>query len=57
MAADDTKAEVTKPAKKKVSLEDVRAVLGQKSQAGLTAEVKALITKFGGNKLSDVPTE
>ena len=57
MAATDTKAEAPKPAKKKVSLEDVRAVLGQKSQAGLTAEVKELITKFGGSKLSDVPPE
>lgn len=46
-----------KPVEKRVSLEDVRAVLGQKSQAGLTAEVKELITKFGGSKLSDVPPE
>lgn len=45
------------PAEKKVSLEDVRAVLGQKSQAGLTADVKELIIRFGGSKLSDVPTE
>ena len=42
------------PAEKEVSLEDVRAVLAVKSQNGMTAEVKALITKYGGSKLSDV---
>lgn len=34
------------PAKKEVTLEDVRAVLGQKSQAGMTAKVRELITKI-----------
>ena len=48
---------VEAPPEKKVSLEDVRGVLGQKSQAGLTTEVKELITKFGGSKLSDIPVE
>lgn len=42
------------PAEKKVTLEDVRAVLGQKSQAGMTAEVRELITKYGGTRLSDI---
>lgn len=42
------------PAEKEVSLEDVRSVLAVKSQNGMTAEVKALITKYGGSKLSDV---
>ena len=37
-----------------VTLEDVRAVLGQKSQAGMTAEVRELITKYGGTRLSDI---
>lgn len=45
------------PTEKKVTLEDVRGVLGQKSQAGLTTEVKDLIIKFGGSKLSDIPVE
>lgn len=45
------------PTEKRVSLEDVRAVLGQKSQAGLTAEVKELITRFGGSRLSDVSAD
>lgn len=38
----------------KVSLEDVRAYLAVLSQKGKTAEVKALILKFGANKLSEV---
>lgn len=38
----------------KVSLEDVRAHLAVLSQKGKTAEVKALILKFGANKLSEV---
>lgn len=42
---------------KKFKLEDVRAVLAKLSQHGKTAEVKELIVKFGGTKLSDVPKE
>ena len=42
---------------KKVSLEDVRAVLAVKSQNGLTAEVRGLIEKYGATKLSDVKPE
>lgn len=42
------------PAEKEVTLEDVRAVLAQKSQAGMTAEVRELITKYGGTRLSDI---
>ena len=42
------------PVEKEVTLEDVRAVLGQKIQAGMTAEVRELITKYGGTKLSDI---
>ncbi|SFE01969.1 hypothetical protein SAMN02910327_00115 [Peptostreptococcaceae bacterium pGA-8] len=40
---------------KKLNLEDVRSVLAKLSQHGKTAEVKELIVKFGGTKLSDVP--
>lgn len=46
-----------KPKKEKAkvyTLEDVRSVLAEKSQSGLTSEVKGLIAKFGGNKLSDI---
>jgi len=37
-----------------VAIEKVRAVLAEKSQAGKQPEVKALITKYGANKLTDV---
>ncbi len=37
-----------------VTLEQVRAVLSEKSYAGLTDQVKALIAKYGASKLSGV---
>ena len=40
---------------KPVSKEDVRAVLAEKSRAGKTPEVKALLARFGGGTLGDVP--
>ncbi len=40
-----------------VTLEDVRAKLGQLTKDGKQAQVKELISKFGGTKLSDVPEE
>lgn len=62
-AEPEKKAE-TKPAGKKkaaaepeeqpLTLEEVRAVLAEKSRAGHTAEVKALLTKHGADKLSDI---
>lgn len=45
------------PTKKQYTLEEVRGLLAEKSQNGLTAEVKALIEKYGGNKLSDIKAE
>lgn len=42
---------------KAYTLEDVRGVLAKKSQKGFTAEVKSLITKFGGNRLSDIDSD
>lgn len=42
---------------KKVSLEEIRAVLAEKSQAGLTSKVKELLESFGANKLSSVKEE
>lgn len=45
----------SKKEKSKVyTLEDVRGILAEKSQNGLTAEVKGLISRFGGSKLSDI---
>ncbi|MDL2205820.1 DNA ligase [Eubacteriales bacterium OttesenSCG-928-N13] len=42
------------PEKPKVTLEQVRAVLAEKSVAGFRAEVQGLIQKYGGDKLSAV---
>ena len=39
---------------KKLTLEDVRAVLATKSREGHTAEVKELLKKHGANKLSEI---
>lgn len=47
----------TKPKKKEITLEEVRAKLAEKSQAGLTAEVRELIKKYGGTKLSEIAPE
>lgn len=40
--------------KPEIKLEDVRAVLAEKSRAGHTAEVRALLQKYGAEKLSAV---
>lgn len=42
------------PEEQPLTLEEVRAVLAEKSRAGHTAEVKALLTKHGADKLSDI---
>ena len=44
-------SEKNKPA---VTIEQVRAVLAEKSQAGLTSQVKDLLTRFGSVKLSGI---
>lgn len=57
--AAETKEE--KPAKKtekkqkakEVTLAEVRAVLAEKSRQGHTSEVKALLSKYGADKLSE----
>ena len=43
--------------KQKVTLEQVRAVLADKSQSGHTVEVRELIAKFGSTKLSGIDPE
>ncbi|MEA4972343.1 MAG: rRNA biogenesis protein rrp5 [Candidatus Metalachnospira sp.] len=58
IAAQETPAEPAPKEEKPLNLEDVRAVLADKSRKGHTAEVKALLTKHGADKLSDIsPTE
>ena len=46
--------QVEKAEPKPLTLEQVRAVLAEKSRAGHTAEVKALLLKHGADKLSDI---
>ena len=46
------------PEEKPLTLEEVRAVLAEKSRAGHTAEVKELLNKHGADKLSEIdPSE
>lgn len=40
--------------KSSLSLEQVRSVLAEKSQAGHTAEVRAIIGKYGASRLSEI---
>ena len=47
-------AETPAPDAKPLTLEQVRAVLAEKSRAGHTTEVKALLLKHGADKLSEV---
>ena len=42
------------PEEKLLTLEEVRAVLAEKSRAGHTAEVKELLNKHGADKLSEI---
>lgn len=49
-----TETKETKPAEKSITIEQVRAVMAEKSQAGLTSKVKELLEKYGANKLSAV---
>ncbi|SHH58745.1 hypothetical protein [Clostridium grantii] len=46
--------ETPKPERKALSLTDVRAVLADKSRNGYTSDVKALLLKYGAEKLSDI---
>lgn len=50
----EDEGKVSSKAENKVSLEDVRAVLAKLSQYGKTVEVKALITKYGASRLSEI---
>ena len=43
--------------RKVVTLEQVRAVLAEKSHDGFTADVRALLQKYGAEKLSSVDPE
>lgn len=55
--AADTKTTEAVPKEKKVNIEDVRAVLAEKSRAGKTQEVRNVLKDFGADKLSDIPED
>ena len=52
----EAKEELKVPKEKEpeISLEQVRGVLADKSRAGHTAEVRAIIEKFGADRLSGI---
>ena len=50
-------AEAPVPAKPTISLEQVRAVLAEKSRMGFTAEIRSLLLKYGAPKLSQIDPE
>lgn len=52
--SDDAPPVESTPEQPKVTLEQVRAVLAEKSHAGHTAEVRELLVKFGAKKLSEI---
>ena len=52
-SADEAPAVVT-PAEPQLTLEQVRAVLADKSRMGFTAEIRALLQKYGAAKLSGI---
>lgn len=56
MVSKDNTAETETAAKPKpaLSLEDVRAILANKSRNGFTEQVRELLHKYGANKLSEV---
>ena len=52
-----SKEPLKESAKAPVTIEQVRAVMAEKSQAGLTAKVKEVLEAFGAAKLSAVSPE
>lgn len=51
--ASTEKASEVKP-KQEITLEKVRGILAEKSRSGHTAEVRAILRKFGADRLSDI---
>lgn len=50
----DMKAAKQEPEEKPLTLEEVRAVLAEKSRSGYTEEVRELLAKHGADKLSEI---
>ena len=53
-AKKDTKVAKQEPKEKPLTLEEVRAVLAEKSRSGHTEEVRELLAKHGADKLSEI---
>ena len=53
-AKKDAKAAKQEPSEKPLTLEEVRAVLAEKSRSGHTEEVRELLNKHGADKLSEI---
>ena len=56
-AAEEPGPVTEEPKAPAIKLEDVRTILSEIARAGKTAEMKALLSKFGASKLSDVKPE
>lgn len=50
----DEAPDAATPAESQLTLEQVRAVLADKSRMGFTAEIRALLQKYGASKLSGI---
>ena len=50
----DEATDATASAEPRLTLEQVRAVLADKSRKGYTAEIRALLQKYGATKLSGI---
>ena len=50
----DEAPDTAAPAEPQLTLEQVRAVLANKSRQGHTAEIRALLQKYGASKLSGI---
>lgn len=53
-ASTDEAQDAAAPAEPVLTLEQVRAVLADKSRMGFTAEIRALLQKYGAAKLSGI---
>lgn len=53
-AKKEAKAAKQEPEEKPLTLEEVRAVLAEKSRSGHTEEVRELLNKHGADKLSEI---
>lgn len=56
-SVEEEKSAPTEPPNPSISIEQIRAVLAEKSQAGKTADVRTLLGKYGATKLSEIKAE